>query len=197
MSGITVLSPLGINRVGSQPLAPRLSSLDGVKLGLLNNSKPNSLELQRRVVELLAKQHPVAGAVTMQKPSAAIGAEGLDAYVLGRLDEARRLGDRAVEILAGHHGFAAHALHLLGDVATHPDRFDAESGEAHYRQALALAEPRGMRPLIAHCHLGLGRLYRRTGKPEQLHEHLTTATTMCREMDMQFWLEQAERSWES
>src|SRR4029450_7222587 len=80
MSGIPVLSPLGINRVGSQPLAPRLSSLDGVKLGLLNNSKPNSLELQRRVVELLAKQHPVAGAVTKQKPSAAIGAEGLDAY---------------------------------------------------------------------------------------------------------------------
>jgi hypothetical protein len=80
MSGITVLSPLGINRVGSQPLAPRLSSLDGVKLGLLNNSKPNSLELQRRVVELLAKQHAVAGAVTKQKPSAAIGAEGLDAY---------------------------------------------------------------------------------------------------------------------
>ena len=80
MSGITVLSPLGINRVGSQPLAPRLSSLDGVKLGLLNNSKPNSLELQRHVVELLAKQHPVAGVVTMQKPSAAIGAEGLDAY---------------------------------------------------------------------------------------------------------------------
>jgi hypothetical protein len=37
----------------------------------------------------------------------------------------------------------AHALHLLGDVATHSDRFDAERGEAHYRQALSLAEPRG------------------------------------------------------
>lgn len=80
MSGITVLSPLGINRVGSQPLAPRLRSLDGVTLGILNNSKPNSLELQRRVVELLAAQHPVAGSVTKQKPSAAIGADGLDAY---------------------------------------------------------------------------------------------------------------------
>ena len=65
-------------------------------------------------------------------------------------------------------------------------------GEAHYRQALALAEPRGMRPLVAHCHLGLGKLYRRTGKREQAQEHLTTATTMYREMDMRFWLEQAE-----
>ena len=65
-------------------------------------------------------------------------------------------------------------------------------GEAHYREALALAEPRGMRPLVAHCHLGLGKLYRRTGKPERAHESLTTATTMYREMDMGFWLKQAE-----
>ena len=41
-------------------------------------------------------------------------------------------------------------------------------------------------------HLGLGKLYRRTGKREQAHEHLVTATTMYREMDMRFWLEQAE-----
>ena len=86
----------------------------------------------------------------------------------------------------------AHALHLLGDIATHPDRFDAESGAARYRQALALAEPRGMRPLIAHCHLGLSKLYRRTGQREQAHEHFTIATTLYREMDMRFWLEQAE-----
>ena len=89
-------------------------------------------------------------------------------------------------------GFVAHALHLLGDLATHPDRFDAESGEGHYRQALTLAEPRGMRPLIAHCHLGLAKLSRRTGKREHAQEHLTTATTMYRQMDMRFYLEQAE-----
>ena len=84
------------------------------------------------------------------------------------------------------------ALHLLGDIATHPDRFDAESGEARERRALALAGPRGMRPLVAHCHLGLGKLYGRTGKLHEAHEHLTTATTMYRGMDMGFWLEQAE-----
>ena len=102
------------------------------------------------------------------------------------------MGDRAVKYSPSHPGFAAHAQHLLGDVATHPDRFDAERGETHYRQALALAEPRGMRPLVAHCHLGLGALYRRTGKREQAQEHLTTATTMYREMGMTYWPEQAE-----
>jgi hypothetical protein len=84
------------------------------------------------------------------------------------------------------------AQHLLGDIMTHPDRFNAETAEFHYRKALALAEPRGMRPLVAHCHLGLGKLYRRTGKRGQAQDHLTTATIMYREMDMRFWLEQAE-----
>jgi len=117
---------------------------------------------------------------------------GSAALLLGRLDEARSLGDRAVESSPRQPGFAAHALHLLGDIATHPDRFDAENGEVHFRKALALAQPRGMRPLVAHCHLGLGKLSRRTGKREQAREHLATATTMYREMDMRFWLEQAE-----
>jgi len=49
-----------------------------------------------------------------------------------------------------------------------------------------------MRPLAAHCHFGLGRLSRSTGKREQAREHLTTATTMYGEMGMRFWSEQAE-----
>ncbi|HEX9525072.1 MAG TPA: BTAD domain-containing putative transcriptional regulator, partial [Reyranella sp.] len=118
----------------------------------------------------------------------ALGHGGL---VLGRLDEAERLGERAIELYSHHHGWRAHVLHLVGDIATHPDRFNAESGEAYYRQALALAEPRGMHPLIAHCHLGLGKLYQRTQKQEQVREHLTTAIALYRDMDMRFWLEQA------
>jgi hypothetical protein len=45
---------------------------------------------------------------------------------------------------------------------------------------------------LAHCHLGLGKLYRRTGKGEQAHDHLATATMMYREMGMTYWLERAE-----
>jgi hypothetical protein len=43
--------------------------------------------------------------------------------------------------------------------------------------------------LIAHCHLGLGRLYRRIGDAAKSQEHLTRASTMYRGMDMGFWLE--------
>ena len=117
---------------------------------------------------------------------------GRSCLLLGRLDEARTLGDRAVEFSSCQPGYAAHALRLLGDIAIHPDRVEAERGETYYREALALAEPRGMRPLVAHCHLGLGKLYARTGKRSEAREHLTTASTMYREMDVRFWLEQAE-----
>jgi class 3 adenylate cyclase/tetratricopeptide (TPR) repeat protein len=111
---------------------------------------------------------------------------------LGQLNQARRLANHVIGSWPNRHGHVVHFLRLLGDVASHPDRFDAETGEAHYRKALALAEPLSMRPLVAHCHLGLGKLYQRTGKREQAHEQLTTATTLYREMDMRFWLEQAD-----
>jgi hypothetical protein len=58
---------------------------------------------------------------------------GRACLLLGRLDEARRFSDRAVECSPRQPGFLAHAVHLLGDISTHPDRFDAKSGEAHYR----------------------------------------------------------------
>ena len=110
---------------------------------------------------------------------------------LGRLADVQSLAERAIELLPPRSGFTIDARHLLGDVASHPDRFDPASGEAHYRQALALAEPRGMRPLIAHCHLGLGKLYRQTGDTARSLKHLAIAVDMYREMDMRFWLEKA------
>ena len=77
-------------------------------------------------------------------------------------------------------------------IASHHAHPDVETAEAHYGAAMALASELGMRPLVAHCHLGLGRLYRRIGDGAKAHEHLTTATTMYREMGMTFWLEKAE-----
>jgi len=77
-------------------------------------------------------------------------------------------------------------------VAAQQDPPDVEAAGEHYRSAMALAHELGMRPLIAHCHLGLGKLSRRTGKREQAQEHLATATAMYREMGMQYWLDQTE-----
>jgi len=108
-----------------------------------------------------------------------------------RIDEARSHTREALALSRrlGARGSEAHALHLAGDIASTGGTEDAEG---HYREALALAEPRGMRPLIAHCHLGLGELYRRIGDRAKAREHLTTAATMYREMDMTFWAEKAE-----
>ena len=49
-----------------------------------------------------------------------------------------------------------------------------------------------MRPLQAHCHLGLGTLYTRTGQGEKARAELSTAIALYRAMKMHFWLPQAE-----
>jgi hypothetical protein len=57
---------------------------------------------------------------------------------------------------------------------------------------MALAVELGMRLLVAHCHLGLGKLYRRTGQRPEARDHLTIAATMFREMGMGLWLQRME-----
>jgi hypothetical protein len=64
--------------------------------------------------------------------------------------------------------------------------------EAHYQQALILADTLGMRPLQAHCHLGLGTLYASIGQREPARAELSAAMDLCRAMDMTFWLPQTE-----
>ena len=110
------------------------------------------------------------------------------------LDEAAHGAIRALELARAHQerGHQAYALHLLGKIAAHRGPSEIEPAETHCRQAMALAEELGMRPLVAHCQLGLGQLSQRTGKREQARDHVTTATTLYREMDMRYWLEQAE-----
>jgi tetratricopeptide (TPR) repeat protein len=118
-----------------------------------------------------------------------------EAHLLaGHTDQARSGAAQALDLARQHkeRGHEAWVRRLLGEIAACADPPDLESADAHYRQALALAEELSMRPLVAHCHLGLGTLYRRAGKHEQAREYLTTAGTMYREMDMRFWLEQAE-----
>jgi tetratricopeptide (TPR) repeat protein len=118
-----------------------------------------------------------------------------EAYLLAdQVEDARACADRAVMLARGRgeRGYEAWALRLLGEIAAHHARPDLATAEAHYGAAMTLASELEMRPLVAHCHLGLGRLHRRTGKRQQAQEHLTTATAIYGEMGMPFWLEQAE-----
>jgi tetratricopeptide (TPR) repeat protein len=118
-----------------------------------------------------------------------------EAYLIaGQVEEAHAVAHRALAVAREYRipGQEAWVLRLLGEIALRRAPAEADDARAHYQEALAIADQRGMRPLAAHCHLGLGKLYRRTGQRERAQEHLTTATAMYREMEMPFWLEQAE-----
>jgi tetratricopeptide (TPR) repeat protein len=106
------------------------------------------------------------------------GQHARQALDLARTQKAR--GDEAV------------ALHQLGVVHAHVDPPDTMQAETHYQQALALADELGMRPLVAHCHHGLGRLYHQTGRSEPARVALAAAIDLYRAMDMTLWLPQAE-----
>jgi len=118
-----------------------------------------------------------------------------EAQVLaGRLEEAHTLAEQTLAHARAHQerGNQASALHLLGDIAVRREPLESASAEGHYRQALALAEELGMRPLQAHCHRGLGTLYATTGQREPARAALVAALALYRAMDMTFWLPQTE-----
>jgi tetratricopeptide (TPR) repeat protein len=71
-------------------------------------------------------------------------------------------------------------------------RPEVEQAESYYHAARGAADELGMRPLLAHCHQGLGTLYANTGRREQAHVELVAAIALYRAMDMTFWLPAAE-----
>jgi predicted ATPase/class 3 adenylate cyclase len=166
---------------------PEIASLLGAAY-VLHGRAVEALPLLERAVELTSSRGDLRGH--------SLRVANLSAGYLhaGRIDEAVRLAGRALQLSRDtkERGNEAWALHLLGEIASHGEPLEAETAGQHYGETLVMATELGMRPLVAHCHLGLGKLYRRTGTREPAQEHLTTATTMYREMDMRFWLEQAE-----
>jgi len=110
------------------------------------------------------------------------------------MQEAVHFAGRALDLSRDHkeRSYQAWALRLLGEIAAHQDPPEIEPAEHHYRQALTLAEELGMRPLVAHCHLGLGTLSAKAGQRDQARAELSTAIEMYRAMEMTFWLPQAE-----
>jgi len=112
----------------------------------------------------------------------------------GRLEKAQALAEGTLALARAHQerGNETYALRLLGDIAAHRDPPESVQAEAHYRQALALAEELGMSPLVAHCHHGLGKLYATSGRGAEARTELSTAIDLYRAMAMTFWLPQAE-----
>ncbi len=118
-----------------------------------------------------------------------------EAHLLaGRLEDAHAVAKRTLALACEHQerGHQAYTLRLLGDIAARREPPESDQAAAAYRQALTLTEELGMRPLAAHCHLGLGSLYATIGQREQARAALATAIDLYRAMEMTFWLPQAE-----
>jgi class 3 adenylate cyclase/tetratricopeptide (TPR) repeat protein len=118
-----------------------------------------------------------------------------EAYLIsGRREDTIIHGERALTLARKHkeRGNEAYALRLLGETAARREPPESAPAEAYYRQALSLAEALGMRPLVAHGHHGLGRLYHQTGRGEEARATLTAAIDLYRAMEMTFWLPEAE-----
>ena len=110
----------------------------------------------------------------------------------GRGEEARQYAHQALDPARQRaRGNEAHALHQLGTVHAHANPPEAAPADAHYQQALALAEELGMRPLRPTANTA-SALYAATSRRESASAALTTAMAMYRAMEMTLWLPETE-----
>jgi len=112
----------------------------------------------------------------------------------GERDEAARLADAALRLATEQkeRGNEVYALHLFASIYAERSGGDAEA-ERYYDGAVALATDLGMRPLVAHGHAGLWRLYARGDDAAKAQRHRAAAIAMYRDMAMWFWLERLEK----
>src|SRR5262244_3985048 len=124
---------------------------------------------------------------------------GQASFLAGQVEEARKYATRALALATQtkERGYEAWALKLLGDVALRNDSTELEQAEKYYNLALGLAKELGMRPLEAHCHVGLGESYVATGKREHANAEFSTARDLYSDMNMTFWLMRAEAALET
>ncbi len=162
--------------------------LTGVWLGsayALSGRLAEALPLLKEAVD----QHAAIGLTGLH--SVFLSLEGEALLLAGKISEATRKAEQAFEMGRNfkERGHEAWALHLLAAIEAHRDAPDVAKAESAYREAIALGQELGMRPLVARCHLALGHLYRRAGRPEAVAT-MATARAMLSEMDMAFCLKQ-------
>ncbi len=161
---------------------PRVASALGSAYALAGRM-PDAVPLLEEAVERTAAMRLLSA----QAP--ALTALG-EAHVLaGRLAEALDPAQRAFQFAQqnGELGHEAWALRLLGDVALRSAQPDAERAQECFLRGLALSTELEMRPLMAHCHLGLGQAFRLADDRANAEKNLATATGLFREMEMRLW----------
>jgi tetratricopeptide (TPR) repeat protein len=105
---------------------------------------------------------------------------------LGQLEDAERVVDRVLEPPTG--ASEAHTFYLRAGIAAHLERSQYDRSEECYWRSIELADKLSMRPLSAHCRIGLARLFDERGRSDEARGHWEVAATVCRELDMQPWL---------
>jgi class 3 adenylate cyclase/tetratricopeptide (TPR) repeat protein len=98
----------------------------------------------------------------------------------------------SISLRSEERGFAAWALYYMAKIQSEDKSEQILHAIQTYRQAMEQAKRLGMRPLTAHNHLGLGKLYLEKGESQKARSELLTAIDLYRSMDMSFWLSEAE-----
>ena len=174
-------------RAGNSPLwFPRLASTLGAAYGLAGRLT-EAVSLTEAAVAQGAAMNLMGGHSLLLTYLS-------EAYLLaGRQEDARENAERALGLARAHKepGYEGWALHLLAEIALGSDPSDAARAMEYGRKALTMAEELGMRPLMAHCHLVLGRSLAQGTDTGAARRHLAAAGQLLGEMDMQAWLGQA------
>jgi DNA-binding SARP family transcriptional activator/class 3 adenylate cyclase/tetratricopeptide (TPR) repeat protein len=150
-------------------------------------------EKSRLAVELLERIKQVGERMNMRNMyPLIIGALSEALLETGNPDRANALANEALDVIRAQYqrGFEAETLKLSADIARRSP--DPVLAERRYNEALLVATECGMLPLAAHCHFGLGELYRKTGGPSG--DHLHRAFDFYKGMGMTWWLKKAQAS---
>ena len=118
-----------------------------------------------------------------------------EAYLrAGRLDDAASKAYLALQLAQRYQerGREAWIRRLMGELDKMRNPFEFERADSHYRAALQEAEKLRMRPLVAHCHFGLGELYTQNHQIDDAYQELSRAIDLYRSMEMTAALHKAE-----
>jgi len=179
---------LSLSQSGNVPLwFPRIASDLGLAYGLAGQIEKAS-PLVDQAAQLAASMRLM---VSQSLLMASIGEVRL---LEGRFEEATDVSHRALALSVQYQerGHQARILKVLGDLSLALGSSDSKQTETYYNDALELAKRLGMRPVIAHSHLGLGRLYTRAAEHVSARENLRIAARLFRDLDMPFWSAQTE-----
>jgi len=115
-------------------------------------------------------------------------------HLKGDADKAIQNAGEAVSISRqrGERGIGAWALYYMAEIQSGEGSEQMPKAIQSYSQATKQAAELGMRPLLSHCHMGLGQIYQGVGRRDESRSEVRAAIDLYRSMGMAYWLPRAE-----